>query len=158
MDESKAKITASGNPISSPVCDLRQSWQRWTQDHEEYQAHNPFSGDNTSASTKAVHYRKEDPEYGRPKHGSKTEQRGKDAHAHLGREVQELCCIIESIGEKSSDGNISVTFKRLFEQYVTISNKLVGVLLRARKHGLVHFEGEMLWQGRDDAVIITLFH
>ena len=37
-----------------------------------------------------------------------------------------------------------------------ISNKLVGVLLRARKHGLVHFEGETLFQRRDDNVPVSL--
>ena len=37
-----------------------------------------------------------------------------------------------------------------------ISNKVVGVLLRARKYGFVTFEGETLFQGRDDNVVITL--
>uniref|UniRef100_A0A8D0C7C0 Costars domain-containing protein n=1 Tax=Salvator merianae TaxID=96440 RepID=A0A8D0C7C0_SALMN len=59
-------------------------------------------------------------------------------------------------GPKGRDGHVRITFKQLFDRYVTISNKVVGVLLRARKHGLVDFEGEMLWQGKDDDVIITL--
>ena len=50
----------------------------------------------------------------------------------------------------------SIKFGRLFEIYVRISNKLVGVLLRARKHGLVHFEGETLFQRRDDHVPVSL--
>ena len=50
----------------------------------------------------------------------------------------------------------SIPFGRLFEIYVRISNKLVGVLLRARKHGLVHFEGETLFQRRDDHVPVSL--
>ena len=37
-----------------------------------------------------------------------------------------------------------------------ISNKVVGILLRARKYGFVTFEGEMLFQGQDDNVVITL--
>lgn len=44
----------------------------------------------------------------------------------------------------------------LFDRYIRISDKVVGILMRARKHGLVDFEGEMLWQGRDDHVVITL--
>jgi len=44
----------------------------------------------------------------------------------------------------------------LFELYKVISNKIVGLLIRARKHGLVEFEGEMLYQKRDDNVVITL--
>lgn len=37
-----------------------------------------------------------------------------------------------------------------------ISDKLVGMLLRARKHKLVDFEGEVLFQRRDDHVPIIL--
>uniref|UniRef100_A0A672QYP7 Si:dkey-29b11.3 n=1 Tax=Sinocyclocheilus grahami TaxID=75366 RepID=A0A672QYP7_SINGR len=72
------------------------------------------------------------------------------------QEVTELCQVIMESGESGDDGRPAVRFGTLFERYVTISNKLVGVLLRARKQGLVHFEGEMLWQGRDDGVLITL--
>uniref|UniRef100_A0A4W6EHQ3 Costars domain-containing protein n=1 Tax=Lates calcarifer TaxID=8187 RepID=A0A4W6EHQ3_LATCA len=60
-------------------------------------------------------------------------------------------------GGSSSNGKvITVEFGKLFEHYVTISNKLVGILLRARKQKLVDFKGEMLWQGKDDHVLITL--
>lgn len=48
---------------------------------------------------------------------------------------------------------ITVEFGKLFDRYVS---KLVGILLRARKQRLVDFEGEMLWQGKDDHVLITL--
>lgn len=65
--------------------------------------------------------------------------------------------IIAKHGIKSEDGTeITMRFKELFELYKVISNKLVGLLLRARKYGLVKFEGEMLYQGRDDKVVITL--
>lgn len=47
-------------------------------------------------------------------------------------------------------------FRPLFNIYTRVSNKLVGVLLRARKYGLVEFDGEMLFQGRDDSVQIRL--
>ena len=72
----------------------------------------------------------------------------------------------ESHGERTTDTTLpcgapaaavcSIPFGRLFEIYVRISNKLVGVLLRARKHGLVHFEGETLFQRRDDHVPVSL--
>lgn len=134
---------------------LKENWQRWSSEHQEYQKHNPFSH-NTRPST-VVPPRGGD-EYGKPLQGSLTEQRGKDAHTHISREVQELCEVIRSIGESGgSDGKvITVRFGKLFEHYVTISNKLVGILLRARKQRLVDFEGEMLWQGKDDHVVITL--
>lgn len=62
------------------------------------------------------------------------------------------------MGREQPDGTVWVTFGRLFERYTRISNKVVGMLLRARKQNLVHFEGEMLFQKRDDDVIITLLH
>ncbi|XP_006003339.1 actin-binding Rho-activating protein-like [Latimeria chalumnae] len=136
----------------SLVDGMKESWQKWANLHAEYQKHNPFSNDQA----KIVQIKKGEDGYGQPREGSKTELRGKDAHNHIGREVQELCLIIRSIGEMGKDGKVRVTFGQLFEKYITISNKVVGVLLRARKHGLIHFEGEMLWQRRDDHVIITL--
>jgi hypothetical protein len=51
---------------------------------------------------------------------------------------------------------VVIDFKTLFVIYNAISNKLVGLLLRARKTGLVDFEGEMLFQGRDDHKMIKL--
>ncbi|MBN3305760.1 ABRA protein, partial [Amia calva] len=103
-----------------------------------------------------VHFQKGQEGYGRPREGSETERRGRDAHSHVGKEVQELCLIIQSVGERREDGATVVEFGKLFERYVTISNKVVGLLLRARRQGLVAFEGEMLWQGRDDRVRIAL--
>ncbi|OQR66303.1 actin-binding Rho-activating protein-like [Tropilaelaps mercedesae] len=40
--------------------------------------------------------------------------------------------------------------------WTVISDKLVGTMLRARKRGLIEFEGEMLFQRRDDHVIVSL--
>ncbi|KAL2084610.1 hypothetical protein ACEWY4_020128 [Coilia grayii] len=133
---------------------LTENWQKWSTKHQQYQKHNPFSRDKTPVS---VQRHRDQHGYGKPPEGSKTEQRGKDAHSHICREVEELCRVIKEIGRSGEhNGKITVEFGTLFEHYVTISNKLVGVLLRARRQGLVHFEGEMLWQGRDDRVLITL--
>ncbi|KAL4657508.1 actin-binding Rho-activating protein-like [Arapaima gigas] len=140
------------DPTVSSVKELKDGWQKWCKDHHEYQKHNPFSG----RSQATLHLMKGQEGYGRPPEGSKTEQRGFDAHSHISREVQELCDIIRDVGLRREDGSVLVEFGRLFERYVTISNKVVGILLRARRQGLIHFQGEMLWQGRDDRVIITL--
>ena len=102
--------------------------------------------------------KKHDKEYGRPVAGSKTEARGKHAGMHIGGEVVHLCEVIEKIGQWQPDGTVTVTFGRLFNRYTTISNKVVGMLMRARKQELLDFEGEMLWQRRDDDKIITLYH
>lgn len=102
--------------------------------------------------------KKHDKEYGRPVAGSKTEARGKHAGMHISGEVVHLCEVIEKIGQQQPDGTVTVTFGRLFNRYTTISNKVVGMLMRARKQELLDFEGEMLWQRRDDDKIITLYH
>lgn len=95
-------------------------------------------------------------DYGKPIEGSKTEYRGKQAGVHISAEVVELCEIIETIGHRLPDGTFGVTFGALFETYTRISNKLVGMLMRGRKQKLLDFEGEMLFQRRDDDVIIRL--
>ena len=107
--------------------------------------------------------KKSDPNYGKPVEGSKTEARGKKAHERISHEIIELCSVIEDNGTKLAgpspdDYKTQITFGRLFDIYTVISNKLVGLLLRARKYGLVDFEGETLFQRRDDHVIVTLNH
>ena len=94
--------------------------------------------------------------YGVPVAGSKTDARGKKAHERISNEIVELCAVIEDNGLKINEDQSTIKFGRLFDIYTVISNKLVGVLLRARKYGFVAFEGETLFQRRDDNVIITL--
>ena len=95
-------------------------------------------------------------DYGCPVEGSKTDKRGKLAGARISNEIMELCEIIRSIGQRQSDDTYTVEFGPLFEMYTKISNKLVGILMRARRHKLIQFEGEMLFQRRDDHVVIRL--
>ncbi|KAM8846581.1 actin-binding Rho-activating protein [Synchiropus picturatus] len=148
LSEVSAKNTVS-------VKGLKDNWQKWSTEHQQYQKNNPFSHD-TRTSPAVLQRGVED--YGRPQQGSLTERRGKDAHTHVSREVEELCQVIRNIGSQNKEyrDGVTVEFGRLFEHYVNISNKLVGILLRARKQKLVDFEGEMLWQGKDDHVAITL--
>ncbi len=91
--------------------------------------------------------------------GSKTDNRGKAAAQLLQNEIKMLVEIMLKYGTAAEqDGKpvVQMSFKELFELYKVISNKVVGLLIRARKYKLVAFEGEMLYQGRDDAVVITL--
>ncbi|NXA45488.1 ABRA protein, partial [Nothocercus julius] len=150
------EISRKAHRKYSPVNSLKDRWQEWTDQHMLRQKLNPFSEgfDHELAMSTRLH--KGDEGYGRPKEGTKTAERAKRAQAHIHREMRDLCFIIESIAEPRHDGKIQVTFGELFDRYVRISDKVVGILMRARKHGLVDFEGEMLWQGRDDHVVITL--
>ncbi|VDM52592.1 unnamed protein product [Angiostrongylus costaricensis] len=101
-------------------------------------------------------YSKNSAEYGRPKPGTLTEMRAKKASKHIAKEMLHLCQVIREYGCLSKDGRVTITFGKLFTVYENISDKVVGMLLCARKHRMVCFEGEMLFQRRDDDVLITL--
>ncbi|XP_027004292.1 actin binding Rho activating protein b [Tachysurus fulvidraco] len=140
----------------SAVGSLKSRWQNWASEHNESQKLNPFSEDFDYEFSMSLRLRKGEEGYGRPKEGSKTAERAKRAEAHIHREIEHMCFIIRTMADPDPDGYVQITFGELFDRYVRISDKVVGILMRARKHGKVHFEGEMLWQGRDDGVIITL--
>lgn len=54
------------------------------------------------------------------------------------------------------NGHTLMLFRDIFDMYQNISNKVVGILARARKNKLVHFEGETLFQGQSDLINVTL--
>lgn len=62
--------------------------------------------------------------------------------------------------EETDDEDGEVTsimfFGDLFRLYTRISDKVVGILLRAKKYGLVYFEPEMLFQGQHDETAVFL--
>ncbi|XP_060926667.1 actin-binding Rho-activating protein [Limanda limanda] len=144
----KIKITTMG--------DIKSRWQQFANQHMEGQKLNPFSEEFDQDYAMAQRLRKGDSGYGRPKDGSKTAERGDRAQKHIYREMEEMVWIIRDLGLKDKEGRTIISFGRLFDRYVKISDKVVGILLRCRKHKMLDFEGEMLWKGQDDAVIITL--
>ncbi|KAM9823662.1 actin binding Rho activating protein b [Neosynchiropus ocellatus] len=140
----------------SAVGNLKSRWQNWASEHTETQKLNPFSEYFDYDYSMSLRLQKGQDGYGRPKEGSKTAERAKRAEQHIHREIADMCYVIRTMADPEPDGKTRVTFGELFDRYVRISDKVVGILMRARKHGKVAFEGEMLWQGRDDDVIITL--
>ncbi|KAM8883750.1 actin binding Rho activating protein b [Synchiropus picturatus] len=140
----------------SAVGNLKSRWQNWASEHTETQKLNPFSEYFDYDYSMSLRLQKGQDGYGRPKEGSKTAERAKRAEQHIHREIADMCYVIRTMADPDPDGKTRVTFGELFDRYVRISDKVVGILMRARKHGKVAFEGEMLWQGRDDGVIITL--
>lgn len=65
----------------------------------------------------------------------------------------ELCEFIYLNGIEhgdEEDQRSMMLFGDLFKLYTRISDKVVGILLRARKYGLVGFQPEILFQGQDD--------
>jgi len=84
----------------------------------------------------------------RPEAGSLSDLRGRKANAHMLKGILELCEIISQEGTPCRDqpNIIAITFGDIFNIYTNISDKCVGLLLRARKQKYLEFEGECLFQ------------
>ncbi|KAG7212130.1 hypothetical protein KM043_012477 [Ampulex compressa] len=128
-------------------------FNQYANKHKDGQSKNPFT---SGLNLERPKFSKE--EYGRPAAGSLTDIRGRKANAHILKEIMELCEVIYREGTPCRDQPeiTGITFGDLFNIYTHISDKCVGLLLRARKQKLVDFEGECLFQRRDDDVPIFL--
>lgn len=88
------------------------------------------------------------------------EKRAEQAALWVEKEIDKLIAEIESIGRKSGN-QIEITFGELFNHYQDVSDTLVGILQRAKKRGIVKYEGmggDLLLQRKHDHVVITLDH
>ncbi|EDW27549.1 GL20214 [Drosophila persimilis] len=141
--------------VDSPLSSKVAMFNNQATQHKQSQLLNPFSQDGRASSPKPTFSKDQ---YGKPLAGSLTEARGQKANMHVMKEMLELCQIINTEGYdvKDEPGMRVIPFGELFNIYNYISDKVVGILLRARKHKLVEFEGEMLYQRRDDNVPIFL--
>lgn len=140
-------------PLSSKVAMFNNAVTK----HSDAQLLNPFTQAADGRSSPKPKFSKE--EYGKPIAGSLTEARGQKANMHVFKEMLELCQIINSEGYPQTEEDPTlkfIPFGELFNIYNHINDKLVGLLLRARKHKLLDFEGEVLFQRRDDDVPVIL--
>jgi len=90
--------------------------------------------------------------------GPTSQQRTQEANEKLNFEIWEICDTIRTIGLPDDDGGFMVEFGELFDTYSTVSSQTVGLLIRARRRGYIHFEGETLLKGKDDMEIVTLLN
>jgi len=63
---------------------------------------------------------------------------------------------IKRLGKQKEDGSVVVTFRELFEGTDGVFEALLGTLRTAKRHKIVSFDGEVLFQGKDDHVAIVL--
>ncbi|KAJ8963568.1 hypothetical protein NQ314_005542 [Rhamnusium bicolor] len=145
------------SPLKSKVALFNQVADK----HVKGQAINPFSNGQQAGNLPRPIISKE--EYGKPPKGSLSETRAFKATIQVSKEMLELCEIINQCGEplyapeeKADDPRVVISFGELFGIYTAISDKVVGVLLRARKYKFVDFVGECLFQRRDDHIPIIL--
>ena len=144
-------------------------WQKRIDDHMVHRLVNPFSefweeGDREDYKERLRNHggnalsmlKKVDVKYGNPVAGSKTEKRGYRAKDFITNNIVDCCDVIKNLGQQQEDGTYTITFGELFKAYERINDKVVGLLVRARKHGFVEFPGEMLYQRQDEDVIIKM--
>ncbi|KAM8719609.1 hypothetical protein ACLKA7_005789 [Drosophila subpalustris] len=155
MNDVSHELGALRFVVESPLSSKVAMFNNQATQHKQSQLLNPFSHDGRAPSPKPTFSKDQ---YGKPLAGSLTEARGQKANMHVMKEMLELCQIISSEGYVVKDEPTMrvIPFGELFNIYNYISDKVVGILLRARKHKLLDFEGEMLYQRRDDDVPIFL--
>uniref|UniRef100_A0A674DD92 Actin binding Rho activating protein b n=1 Tax=Salmo trutta TaxID=8032 RepID=A0A674DD92_SALTR len=135
------KINALSKKYSA-VGNLKSRWQNWSSTNTVNQKLNPFSEDFDYEYSMSLRLHKA--------------KRARRAEQHIHGEIADMCYVIRTMNDPDPDWKTRVTFRELFDRYLRVSDKVVGILLRAKRHGKVAFEEEMLWQGQDNGVIITL--
>jgi len=72
--------------------------------------------------------------------------------------IKKLTDLIESVGsfDKGEGGKKTATFGKIYENFGSNSDMLVGILMRARKKGKIKYVGDMLFKGVHDDVKITV--
>lgn len=99
-----------------------------------------------------------DDRYGTPCEGTLTFERAQQAHRDVADEMCQAAEIMEANGMAAPGGGTLILFGTLFDAYVHVSDKVVGMLVRLRKHNLAYFVGESLFQTQDDDVPILLLY
>jgi len=74
--------------------------------------------------------------------------------AWVEEECRKLVAMIQRIGEPDGSGQHRVQFGMLQEAYDSISDSVLGILIRAKKRNVVHYEGEALLKGTHDHVYV----
>jgi len=138
------------------VGDKMSMWTKKVDSHKEKQALNPFSESFDKDKLRTQLANKDDPNYGRPDSGSLSAMRAAMGEAKMRSDICDVCDVVFQQGEKLEDGLAAIQFGPLFSIYDRINDKLVGLLIRARKRNLLTFEGEMLYQRKDDEKWIEL--
>ncbi|KAG7160012.1 Actin-binding Rho-activating protein-like [Homarus americanus] len=98
----------------SSLTEKKQLYDQKVKVHSAKMGANPFSGSfkNTPKTTLS----RDDPNYGKPVTGSKSERRGKNAARHINAEVVFLCDMIYQEGHAYEDGTAVISFGDLFQR------------------------------------------
>lgn len=139
IDNNAITVTAHETQSDDNVRFKRALWQTKVFEHQQKQSINPFSNSHNHQSHPT--FDKSSGEYGRPVPGSQTASRGVQANEWVNNEIERLLSVIQDLGTRRDDGTICVKFGLLFYAYQSISNSLVGILIRAKKRNYLHYPG-----------------
>lgn len=116
---------------------------------------NFFSKDFDATAAAAAKLRPGDAGYGTAPEGSLSAARAAKGKQWVNGQILLLLQVIKRM-DGGGAATPSVRFIDLFTEYTKISDTLVGMLMRAKKRGLVKYKGEMLLQRYHDDVVISL--
>jgi hypothetical protein len=131
-------------------------WDAAARRTAEAEATNVFSSKFDAARHEAQRLCRGDAGYGTAPEGSESAARADKAKAWVDGQVLLLLETIRDMSCPDAEGHVSVPFGELFTAYETISDSLVGMLLRAKRRRQIAYEGEMLLQRYHDDVRIRL--
>ena len=86
----------------------------------------------------------------------KADRRAIEAAAWTDKEIRKLIAEIQKRGAANGDGKHEITFGQLFEETANIFEALSGTCKTAKKYKVVGYDAEQLWQGQNDATVVTL--
>ena len=87
--------------------------------------------------------------------GGQPDARALQAARWTDKEIRKLIAEVSARG-KQQDGKVEITFGQLFQETADIFEALSGTCKTAKKYGVVDYDAEQLWQGQNDATVITL--
>ncbi|KAH8398838.1 hypothetical protein KR222_008578 [Zaprionus bogoriensis] len=151
-----SRSLALNPPQTTSVFSRISRFNEQAEQHQQWQRINPFSHYSVRDMPRRSFIKEQ---YGTAPSGSLSEQRALQAQVLSLQEILQLCELINQKGERDrwNDASVvSLNFGVLFEMYIHISDKLLGTLLCARKHKYIDFDGETLFQGRDDEQPVRL--
>jgi len=73
-------------------------------------------------------------------------------------EIKRVIHEIKTRGFQNDEGQTVITFGQLFDETDQIFDALSGILKTSKKYEVVDYEGEQLWQGKNDKTIVTLLN
>eukprot|EP00516_Mucochytrium_quahogii_P003374 CAMPEP_0203755104 /NCGR_PEP_ID=MMETSP0098-20131031/8609_1 /ASSEMBLY_ACC=CAM_ASM_000208 /TAXON_ID=96639 /ORGANISM=" , Strain NY0313808BC1" /LENGTH=952 /DNA_ID=CAMNT_0050646431 /DNA_START=469 /DNA_END=3327 /DNA_ORIENTATION=- len=97
--------------------------------------------------------------YGERKKAVK-KQRAGEFDKNIESAISNLCSVIEENGrpDAAEGGVCTITFGELYKAYKDNTDKLVGLLMRAKKRKRIKYSGDFLFIGIHDSLKVTLMH